>query len=1287
MNMVKHVKMRLAVWVLGCSAAWMCSATTLDTVVFGDSGSETAHALVSESTTSFTGALSEPARCCNPLNPVDYYGGTLTVTMTVDPVRRNYFSVKLWSNDDTSRDIGRIYLYLPEGDTDYQVGFRHEGDYMPLSVPIDHAGVVDRFFYSTTMLPLEMTRGKTSITLKLVSMGRLYGLGSGGEKDGGNYQFLMDTDSRGIYRAYTHVDPYLNVAGETQGSAPATTVRPSPGEETLRYNGSFYTYVKNRINDRLSTSISSDSSTFVSTFSVDDVAFLARSYSVSGLSGETALPGYQNTAVVTRVVALLDAFAQSYYEDSSRAQGWGGAYGALGQAIFFLQDYQDAQLLTSTILDTVVDDGDGGSKTRREAWGDMLYASREYGRLSNRRTISNQAILADGNIYSANKGLQGIGDSRAFSEEVALRYVKEACGLLPWQGVDLPDSNGNGLPDDGSERPYGDNYYQVTADGQTREWGYVGAGYGDLAYHVADWARMSGDPDVLQQMAKMAKARAPFRRPTIEVDGSSHYQTMESVGLLSWRGAHESDGEFAGYIAYGSSANTGAGPKGMMTAARSGDSALIGYAKQMLEDNQYFTYLYSKYAKTTRALDLFEDYEAVRDSADSGIRLPMTDGQPDFAWADEGNRILALKHGDDRLWITPYWEAKTGTGINGVARFQYDTPSYTQYGVLQAVPQFTFGGSFTRTTDDIDKPEGFQWTPPEPRPLQAYGGEILPLGPTPADASSDAPFRGKADFYAFRFGRYLMGINASEDHSYSLKPPVGFTSATDLISSDMLSGAITIAPTSSVALVLEDTVDPAPIPVAPLYLGVSNGGSGIALSWPAASGAEDYTVLRSVTSGGPYTIQETGITEQSWSDTDVATGQTYYYKVIAANQNGESYPSCERSVMASTVSDAISFNLTPSGSTTMTAAHFAGAPGVRVANWNMLSGGTLSSGIVDGGGQSVSGISATLSTGSGGSLGDRSYATGDDVSMIGTVLDQFNGTPSTVTVSGIPFPSYDVYCYVYDDESSSGANDRGGSFTVGSTTYYLRTGSDTTITSSDGSGYIRSSDTSLGSGMDVELGNYVVFTNLSGNLSVSMVAEDINGGAQRLKVSGFQIVQSSGDQVAAPDTPDGLVATASQSGQIDLSWSAASGALGYNVKRSFVSDGPYTLVDAGVVGTGFSDSGLTDGEAVYYVVSANSTGGESADSGEAGAVPSAPITEGEYRFDGYQLVGDANFYMTVSNSVAGHLYQLMATEQLVPADWQPEGGSMNGSGSNIWFDIPVSGSDTNRFFKLDVQRM
>jgi|GEM_PF-1570898 len=841
----------------------------VDTLVFGDTASESSHSLSAPSTEVIAGALGQPARRALPLATVDLYGGSLSFTMNIDPVRRNYVTVKLWGADDGDIQMGRLYLYVPVGGVDYQVGYRHEGDYAPLSVAGTRPPLPGRFFYSTTLLPLSMTQGKTSITLKIVSAGRLYGLGSGGPPSG-NYQYVMDRPSRGIYRAYTHLDPFLNPTGEVQGTAPVTTTRPSPGQEVMTTGGTFFNGVTNRINNRLSATVSTTS------FAVDDVSYLAKSYSVPGLISTA------NPAVVDKVIAVIDAYATANYAGTvAPSSDWGGAFGELGYAMWLLS----AQLAPS--FDTVVNYGAaGGNKARRVAWGDMLYASREYGRLNrDGRFITNQGLIADESIYKANKGLIVLGDARALSEVAAQRYLREACGLQPWLGSDLPAG--------GSSLKYGSSYYQVTSKGLTREHGYVGNSYGEMAFHAARFYEMTGDTAFRDQAKKMSRARAAFRRPSMEISGGSFYRTMEAIGLLAWRGVGESDGEFADAVVYG---DTTEWARGLHLAAITLDPALIGYAKQMLADNQYFVALTrdSRYYADIGALEAFGDYATISATPDTGTRLPMTEGQPDFAWADEEDRIVALKHGTDRLWIAPYWQAKSGTGINGIARFHYSCPTYDQYGVLETVPQFTLGGSFVRPANYIDKPETTQWGPPNP-PTQAYGNEKLPLGVTPAGVTDDGPFRGKADFYAFRFANYLIGLNAHPSNNYTLKTPAGFTAASDLISGGTASGTVTVAPSSTVVLYLPSAVDLSPIPTAPLYLSATGTSAGMNLAWSLSSGATSYTVKRATSLAGPYAVIASGVSGTSYLDSTASAGTVYYYQIAAANANGESYDSMKAS--------------------------------------------------------------------------------------------------------------------------------------------------------------------------------------------------------------------------------------------------------------------------------------------------------------------------------------------------------------------------------------------------------
>jgi len=91
---------------------------------------------------------------------------------------------------------------------------------------------------------------------------------------------------------------------------------------------------------------------------------------------------------------------------------------------------------------------------------------------------------------------------------------------------------------------------------------------------------------------------------------------------------------------------------------------------------------------------------------------------------------------------------------------------------------------------------------------------------------------------------------------------------------------------------------------------------------------------------------------------------------------------------------------------------------------------------------------------------------------------------------------------------------------------------------------------------------------------------------------------------APPTAPTGLQATAGNT-QVSLVWSASAGATSYHVKRSTINGGPYTQISA-PTGTNFTDLGLTNGTAYFYVVSALNSAGESANSSQVSATPVAP---------------------------------------------------------------------------------
>jgi hypothetical protein len=83
-------------------------------------------------------------------------------------------------------------------------------------------------------------------------------------------------------------------------------------------------------------------------------------------------------------------------------------------------------------------------------------------------------------------------------------------------------------------------------------------------------------------------------------------------------------------------------------------------------------------------------------------------------------------------------------------------------------------------------------------------------------------------------------------------------------------------------------------PLTPTGLSATASASQVSLAWSAVAGATSYNVYRATTPSGegaaPY---RSNVTAASFVDAAVSSGTTYYYKVSAANANGESPQSSE----------------------------------------------------------------------------------------------------------------------------------------------------------------------------------------------------------------------------------------------------------------------------------------------------------------------------------------------------------------------------------------------------------
>ncbi|WP_418037497.1 pectinesterase family protein [Paenibacillus xylanilyticus] len=91
---------------------------------------------------------------------------------------------------------------------------------------------------------------------------------------------------------------------------------------------------------------------------------------------------------------------------------------------------------------------------------------------------------------------------------------------------------------------------------------------------------------------------------------------------------------------------------------------------------------------------------------------------------------------------------------------------------------------------------------------------------------------------------------------------------------------------------------PADFPTAPTELVAEPGLKSIHLQWDEVQSVDSYVIYRAEIPGGPYSLQQEGITTTSYTDPNLTVGKSYYYTVKAKNNHGTSFYSNEASAVA-----------------------------------------------------------------------------------------------------------------------------------------------------------------------------------------------------------------------------------------------------------------------------------------------------------------------------------------------------------------------------------------------------
>lgn len=115
-------------------------------------------------------------------------------------------------------------------------------------------------------------------------------------------------------------------------------------------------------------------------------------------------------------------------------------------------------------------------------------------------------------------------------------------------------------------------------------------------------------------------------------------------------------------------------------------------------------------------------------------------------------------------------------------------------------------------------------------------------------------------------------------------------------------------------------------------------------------------------------------------------------------------------------------------------------------------------------------------------------------------------------------------------------------------------------------------------------------------------AENLTAAGENIFLRAVQIAINNGNLPSPPVTPASFTGIA-LSAQVQLSWSSASLAAGYYVKRSLTPGGPYTTIATNALVTTYADLTVINDTTYYYVVSSFNGAGESANSVELAVTP------------------------------------------------------------------------------------
>ncbi len=449
--------------------------------------------------------------------------------------------------------------------------------------------------------------------------------------------------------------------------------------------------------------------------------------------------------------------------------------------------------------------------------------------------------------------------------------------------------------------------------------------------------------------------------------------------------------------------------------------------------------------------------------------------------------------------------------------------------------------------------------------------------------------------------------------------------------------------------------------------------SQINLSWQAPAGAESYNVMRSTTSGGPYTTIASGVTSPNYADGDLDPETTYYYVVSAVSSAGESLVSSE--TQAARLHAHLKFDQSRGSS----------APDDSGNGWN----GSLSNGVVwtegrFGNAIQLDGNNAHVSLPAGvvSELDDFTLSlwvlASNPINSWSRILDFGTGTENYMFITPRNGINNNVRFAIRIPTTGEQTITGNAPLPTGQWTHIV-----VTLSGSTGTLYVDGVAVGTNTNMNLRPSDLGETTN--NFLGRSQFGWDpyFGGRIDDLRIYDRALTQSLVQELATlPPAPTGVSAVAGP-GQVTLSWNASADAVSYSVARATSSGGPFITVADGLVDTDYVDSSLAGGTTYFYVVTAFNGHFAGETSAPVSATPeAAPVDPVESMTPTITVTAGEGF-LHLPISVEDRVYQLQHSDH-PGGPWENHGEPVIGTGDALQFPIAVDPERPQAFFRIGI---